>query len=46
MTEPFVDRKKCAVCGKISEHIEIMSTNASGSPDLDTRPPRNGAFNY
>ncbi len=39
MTEPFEVEKKCAVCGKISEHIEILSTNASGSPDLDTRPP-------
>jgi len=32
-------KKKCAICGKISEHSEIMSTNAFGSPDLDTRPP-------
>lgn len=31
---------ECAVCGETSEHREIMSTSASGSPDLDTRPPQ------
>ena len=29
---------KCAVCGKSSEHPEIMSTNEFGAPDLDLRP--------
>ena len=32
-------KKKCAICGKISKHSEILSTNVLGSPDLDTRPP-------
>ena len=32
-------KKKCAVCGKISAHFEVTSTNTFGAPDLDTRPP-------
>jgi len=28
----------CAVCGTSSSHMEIMSTNSFGAPDLDTRP--------
>ncbi len=31
--------KKCYACNKASTHKEISSTNAFGSPDLDTRPP-------
>ncbi len=31
--------KKCAICGEINNYIELRSTNAFGSPDLDTRPP-------
>lgn len=30
---------RCFVCGAESEHSELMSTNAFGSPDLDLRPP-------
>jgi uncharacterized protein (DUF2225 family) len=29
----------CCVCGTKSSHMGIGSTNTSGSPDLDTRPP-------
>ena len=29
----------CAICGEDAEQIEIGSTNAFGSPDLDLRPP-------
>lgn len=39
MTTLSVETKTCAVCGEISEHNIIMSTNAFGSADLDTRPP-------
>jgi hypothetical protein len=31
--------KKCALCGKESKQIVLVSTNTFGSPDLDTRPP-------
>jgi hypothetical protein len=31
--------KECAVCGNVSNHIEIISTKALGSSDLDARPP-------
>ena len=31
--------QKCSVCGEESQQIEIGSTNAFGSPDLDLRPP-------
>ena len=30
---------KCAVCGHVFMHVELMSTNSFGSPDLDLRPP-------
>ena len=30
---------ECGVCGEVSKHHSVMSTNAFGSPDLDTRPP-------
>lgn len=39
MTTIYIENKKCAICGKESKHTEIGSTNAFGSPDLDTRPP-------
>lgn len=32
-------KTKCAVCGRESEQSVLMSTNAIGSMDLDTRPP-------
>lgn len=39
MTTIFSEPKECYVCKHVSEFIEIGSTNAFGSPDLDTRPP-------
>ncbi|MGB9602704.1 MAG: hypothetical protein ACPMAG_07930 [Limisphaerales bacterium] len=39
MTTIFQVEKKCAVCGNSGTYAEILSTNAFGSPDLDTRPP-------
>jgi hypothetical protein len=39
MTTIFPEMIKCAVCGEISEHASIGSTNTFGSMDLDTRPP-------
>jgi hypothetical protein len=31
-------RKTCGVCGAVSEHEELGSTNTMGPPDLDMRP--------
>lgn len=31
--------KMCSVCGTMSDHTVICSTNTFGSPDLDLRPP-------
>lgn len=31
---------KCALCGKLSAHFELTSSNEFGHPDLDTRPPK------
>lgn len=39
MTTFFPVKAKCAVCGATHEYNELGSTNAFGSPDLDTRPP-------
>jgi ribosomal protein L37E len=39
MTTIFLEKVICGVCGEKSEHQNIASTNACGSPDLDTRPP-------
>lgn len=39
MTTTDKKNKKCAVCGEVSEHLVIVSTNAFRAPDLDTRPP-------
>ena len=37
-------RKKCALCGAISDHAELISTSYFGSPDLDGRPPPLGRW--
>lgn len=39
MTTLYPDNLKCAVCGAEAKYTQIGSTNAFGSPDLDTRPP-------
>src|SRR5262249_6696974 len=38
MTTLFPQKETCFVCGNISEHTVIGSTNTFGSPDLDLRP--------
>lgn len=39
MTTLYEEKARCAVCGTETEYTGIGSTNAFGSPDLDTRPP-------
>ena len=39
MTTLNEEKKECAICGSSSTHIEIVSTKALGSSDLDARPP-------
>ena len=39
MTTLSEEEEVCCVCGTISTHMAIGSTNVFGSPDLDTRPP-------
>jgi hypothetical protein len=39
MTIYSARRVTCSVCGTAAEQRVLMSTNASGSPDLDMRPP-------
>jgi hypothetical protein len=39
MTTSFHRKVACAVCGSRQEPHAIESTTATGSPDLDTRPP-------
>jgi len=39
MTVLHEAKKQCAVCGNISDHMEIISTKALGPSDLDARPP-------
>lgn len=39
MTTLYREKIQCALCGCESEFTGIGSTNAFGSPDLDTRPP-------
>ena len=39
MTTIYQEQKKCALCNEISNHTVFGSSNAFGSPDLDTRPP-------
>ena len=39
MTDYDTKRLQCHCCGKTSEHSVLMSSNSSGSPDLDQRPP-------
>lgn len=38
MTEIFEEQKKCVLCGKISEHPEMLSMSSCDLPDLDMRP--------
>jgi len=40
MTDYDTERLRCHCCGKTSEHSVLMSSNRSGSPDLDQRPPK------
>ncbi len=40
MTTYYNEKKICGVCRKKSKHQVLESTNAFGSPDLDTRPPQ------
>ena len=39
MTTEATEAYKCPICNEFSQHVIIMSTNAFGSMDLDTRPP-------
>lgn len=39
MTTIYLEKKKCSICGTEHQFRAIGSTNAFGSPDLDTRPP-------
>lgn len=40
MTTIFTSEVKCSVCGSLSAHPSVGSTNTfGGAPDLDTRPP-------
>ena len=39
MTTLYEWKIRCSVCGTEAEQTETGSTNAFGSPDLDTRPP-------
>lgn len=39
MTVPITVKKKCFMCQQESTQVELMSTNAFGSADLDLRPP-------
>jgi len=39
MTLPYESEDTCAVCGVVSEHTHLLSTNSYGAPDLDGRPP-------
>ena len=38
MTTMFFVDATCAVCGAVSQHNEVSSTNTMGPPDLDLRP--------
>jgi len=38
VTTMFLIDRICAVCGAISQHSELGSTNTMGPPDLDLRP--------
>ncbi len=40
MTTIYNKKITCCLCNKESEYRGIGSTNAFGSPDLDTRPPQ------
>src|SRR4030042_1273636 len=39
MTTLSEKKVRCGVCGTKKKYTEVGSTNAFGSPDLDTRPP-------
>ena len=39
MTTLNEEKKECTICGTSSIHMEIISTKALGSSDLDARPP-------
>jgi hypothetical protein len=39
MTTIHQEEVSCAVCGSAQRVMELGSTNAFGSMDLDTRPP-------
>jgi hypothetical protein len=39
MTTLHQEMETCFVCGQTHEYVHVGSTNAFGSPDLDTRPP-------
>jgi len=39
MTTLYEHKVRCSVCGREAQYSGIGSTNAFGSPDLDTRPP-------
>lgn len=39
MTTLFRSFKKCGCCGETNHIVELVSTNAFGSSDLDMRPP-------
>lgn len=39
MTKLYKEEARCSVCGAQNAFTGIGSTNAVGSPDLDTRPP-------
>lgn len=39
MTTTFPETVKCSVCGAENETMVVVSTNAFGPTDLDTRPP-------
>jgi hypothetical protein len=39
MTTSFHRKVPCAVCGNRQEPLVVEQTTATGSPDLDTRPP-------
>src|SRR4051812_405512 len=39
MTDYSTKTLRCSCCDRTSAHDVLMSTNSSGSPDLDQRPP-------
>ena len=39
MTTYWSESTTCGACGRVFSHKRLTSTNSSGSPDLDLRPP-------